>query len=376
VMGGKTICPLAQIMIWESVAFMAATFVRMVWAYANPPFGTCARRVVVVVYANVLNLHVLFLLFVTCIFFAWFVLSAVLSPGRYLPYGTALVVLAVTMQQIGHELVLQGQRAASQALKIIKQNLARKLRRAREQIELTAYERLVRENALDGNDGDDGKDFDNDFDAPLGPRRPGEGHDEPDGAAPKSVEAADIFAVLKEARDAELADDEQVAIGKADATDVDPDQLSRADFARLFKTLDLNFTDAQIERLFTMTDLDGSGKVTLVEFEGAWELLLKELVADSVSDMGLSGSQILAAVAAVFLALALLFAFLLVVLSCWLNEDNFSSVAQSTLVGAIGRAVYSLRRRAKESKNEELDQAVALVIGERAAANEEDEPEE
>ena len=87
------------------------------------------------------------------------------------------------------------------------------------------------------------------------------------------VDAADIFAVLKEARDAELGDDEQEEVAKADAIADDPDAIGKADFARLFKSLDLHFTDAQFERLFAMTDLDGNGNVTLQEFEGAWDVL-------------------------------------------------------------------------------------------------------
>ena len=146
---------------------------------------------------------------------------------------------------------------------------------------------------------------------------------------------ADIFALLKEARDAEMNDEEtELAHAQQDdmlhSSDAVADEfIGRADFQRLFKSFDLPLTDTQVrgarrlarlaslarpshlalllaptpplfdappsarcpigplaarsppsllqlERLFAMTDLDGNGRVRLTEFEGAWDLLTKE----------------------------------------------------------------------------------------------------
>ena len=176
-----------------------------------------------------------------------------------------------------------------------------------------------------------------DFETPLGPKWADEQMGEASQMKSGKVDAADIFAVLKEARDAELGDDEQEEVAKADAIADDPDAIGKADFARLFKSLDLHFTDAQFERLFAMTDLDGNGNVTLQEFEGAWDVLVKELLAESVREMGLSDEQIALSILTVFLALLLLLAFLGVTLQGWMQEGAFSAMAQSLLVGTVGR---------------------------------------
>ena len=358
-----TICPLSQIVLWEAISFMAATIIRMIWTYANPPFGALMRNMVVNVYGSVLILHCLYLFILIGLFSCWFILAAVVRPEQYLPYGTAVIVLFVTMRLVGSELWAYAKRVAAQAKKALDAMLSHKLRRAREQIELTAFTRIAREHAMDtkGEDADD-------FETPLGPKWADEQMGEASQMKSGKVDAADIFAVLKEARDAELGDDEQEEVAKADAIADDPDAIGKADFARLFKSLDLHFTDAQFERLFAMTDLDGNGNVTLQEFEGAWDVLVKELLAESVREMGLSDEQIALSILTVFLALLLLLASSVLPSGTDAGGRLLCNGA-GLLVGTVGRGIYSVRKRAASSDNpEELENMVDVLVGEKAAA--------
>ena len=78
-----TICPLSQIVLWEAISFMAATIIRMIWTYANPPFGALMRNMVVNVYGSVLILHCLYLFILIGLFSCWFILAAVVRPEQY-----------------------------------------------------------------------------------------------------------------------------------------------------------------------------------------------------------------------------------------------------------------------------------------------------
>ena len=272
---------------------------------------------------------------------------------------------------------------------------------------------------------------------------------------------ADIFALLKEARDAEMNDEEtELAHAQQDdmlhSSDAVADEfIGRADFQRLFKSFDLPLTDTQVrgarrlarlaslarpshlalllaptpplfdappsarcpiaplaarsppsllqlERLFAMTDLDGNGRVRLKEFEGAWELLTKEIIAESLSAFGLSRTQVsltdqlvdltphiymlqlrvngsislrqvVLTVISFVLLLLILFAFMILSLSGWVGETAFSALAQSGLVCTVAKGITALRKRSKaEQGGAELERAIDFVVGEQSAAAEDE----
>lgn len=87
--------------------------------------------------------------------------------------------------------------------------------------------------------------------------------------------------------------------------------------------------------------------------------------------MGLSRGQVALAVLLTLFWLALLFAFLLLSLSCFLQEDAFASISQSVLVGTVGRGIFAVRRRA-QTNNAELQKAVDIMIGEKQEAADEE----
>ena len=233
----------------------------------------------------------------------------------------------------------------------------RKLSHARSQIRKSALERLHLEN----------NSFDDGFDAPLGPTAYHE-LTKVDADGDGVVTATDIFSALKEARDCERGEEKAAAELMSRLVDEGGDDtINSSDFKRLFRALDLEFTDGQVDRLFAMTDLNGSQTVSEDEFDDAWKLLMEEILNHSVQTAGLSPTRIYLLTAAAIVLLLLLFAFILLAMSCWVSEDSFGAVVQSLLVGFVGKAVTGLRERTKaEQGKAELDTLVRSLVHQQA----------
>jgi len=237
----------------------------------------------------------------------------------------------------------------------VKKQLRMKLERAKRQMDLMAQARLAKENAQ----------WDDSFESPLGPVL--EEHVNPSGASEsdREVTAADIFALLKETRDAEREDAGEGATHE--------EEIEKLDFRRLFAALDLDLSDGQLDRLFAMVDLSGSDTISLKEFESAWDLLQEEILEGYMAEMGLSTGQIVMAIVYVFVMIVLLLTFLLLVLSSWVGEDSFAAVIKSGLIAVVGQNITNARTKAKaELGDGELDDVVAAVVGEQMAVASDD----
>jgi uncharacterized membrane protein len=207
----------------------------------------------------------------------------------------------------------------------------------------------------------------------------------------QEITAADIFALLKEARDAELEE-----LGKEPI-----DEIDRSAFRRLFGALDLDLSDGQLDRLFAVMDLSGSNTISVGEFEGAWDLLQTEIVEEHVKKLGVSGGQICVMVMIFALLLVVLLTFILLIVSAyaawganprraertratltltrqaavgrWVGEDNFGAVIKSSLIAFVGQSVTKIRTRSKaEVGDGDLDDLVENVMAEQEEQANED----
>uniref|UniRef100_A0A7S2FLW4 EF-hand domain-containing protein n=1 Tax=Haptolina brevifila TaxID=156173 RepID=A0A7S2FLW4_9EUKA len=333
--------PLAQILIYEAVVYACATILRMLCSYLNPPIQIL-QDVIFYTYAAFFVTHTTLLFAYVCMIAAWFLVAAVLDPSAYLPYAVGILVILVACRTVGIAMYDAARNLAARIQSGVRRALRLKLKRAREQMEEMAAERLRKENEAD----------DDSFEAPLGPQSvTPTNHDK--------VDAADIFALLKETRDAEAEE--------KDAGKVGDDEIERADFRRLFSALDLDLTEGQLEGLFAVVDLSGNRKVSAQEFEGAWDLLQKEMVEAHVQKLGLSPAQIFISVSLVLVILIILLVFLLLIVSAWVGEDNFGAVVKSGLVTFVGTSITRVRSKTKAEAGEgQLDEVVNVVLGEQA----------
>ena len=186
------------------------------------------------------------------------------------------------------------------------------------------------------------------------------------GGGHGGVEAADVELTAVGATAALPSAPHDVEAGPAAVED--EDTIGFSDFICLFQSLDLPLTDGQVERLFAMTDLDGNGVVTAEEFESAWDDLLDEFVEVSVLRMGLSPALTALLVSGLVLSVAVLLAFILVTLSAWTGNDSFDAVAQSLLVGGVGRAAAALPK-ANAHDDDQLKKVVDAIMGEQESAS-------
>lgn len=326
------------------------------------------RLLVLKLFASILLCHLALVFGLIGIVSAWVLLAAVLNPNRFLPYGTAIVVLVVVAGTVGSAMLDALAKLTSRLRHAFLKALRHKLEKARAAIEREIAEELSLANNITSSPS--GYDP---FESSEGDRKGADADDDQ-----PEVTAADIFALLVERHASEKASTTMPAVvatsKEAVAMAGDDSQLAIADFRRLFQLLELHFTASEEERLFAMTDLDGSGFVTAAEWEAAWDDLTDEMITRLVSEAGLSRQRVLGMVAALVGLLIVFFIFLFTTLSGWYSQKSFDAVVQSTLFAFVGRIAIACRGKAKAeaADNEELSRMVDGMLGEQRGKSEDE----
>ena len=303
-------------------------------------------------------------------------LASVLS-ANFLPYGAAVVTLVVVARSLWGQLLEAATKISSAIEDAFNKNLSLKLDRARQRIITDSYAQLQSTVELEEADS---------FDAPLGPSSANVkfGAREEEVHHATIVSAADIFALLKELRATDEAHAEQSVkkrLSGLATTDpygtesklivAEPNEevaIRKEEFAVLLHSLDLDVTESQTDRLFTMADLDASGFVSQAEFEGAWDDLRDEFINESVRQAGLSSTQVALVVLGIVSLLVLLIVFVLVTVGAWFNNSSFDALFQSALITTLGKASMTLEARSKKAKDgKELDTLVKGIMGQAEA---------
>ena len=445
--------PVCAAVLAESAVFMAVVVLRVAGSFINLggalsdrlPDATSRARFEWVrgcvdrLATACLMLHLWLLLAYLGVVCCWCLLTSVLQPTLYLPYGASLVTLLVLARTVADRLASTASRLRAKLRTAVMRQVSTKLARAKAQADV--YDSFL--NPVDDS-----------FDAPLRPTLP----PPPPNEAPAELTALDVFAMLKQLRAsvasqaiggeggssaqelgglANDADDggdgaaggvgsrapadapneasdnvpgdapaaasvgllarvaqSQRASADAPAESGAPaaagsaptavaakervsggapsgeDGLSAEDFNLLFQSLDLSLTEAQVEKLFASTDLDGNGCVTASEFESAWDDLIDEFVSQSVAQAGFSPALTVLAVAVLVLCAALVLAFVLVTLSAFVIDTTFDAVVQSILVASVGKAAAAYPGKANASLSEEdLDKLVGSIMGQQEGAS-------
>jgi hypothetical protein len=134
-----SIYPVAAVLLWEAVAFASASLLRFILAYLEPQVST-VTEMVFIVYAVMVQLHLMLLMTLGSVIFAWFLAAAALRPEQYLPYGTAVVVVIGASQTVARSLVNAAQKLRQAIRKAVKKRY----------VPLTPISRLYCRNARDG----------------------------------------------------------------------------------------------------------------------------------------------------------------------------------------------------------------------------------
>lgn len=346
----------AELLFWEAISLACASLVRMAYSYMNPPLGSVVRVIIVQGYAVIATLHILLCASLLGVQLAWSLFASCIRPTRYLPYGTALVSLVIACRAIGVDMTRASRIVVHRVKRILFQQLSTKLQQARDEIVQQAAERV-------GLEATNGRREYRELDDKLGPGK------HATSTRTKETSAAHIFQLLLESHEAESDknwSDEDVDVDVNNGENA----IRKGDFRRLFLSLDLNMTTCQVGRLFAMTDLDGSGTVTLKEFEAGWHMLSDEIIKARLESLGLSQEQIFFQVCSAAVGIIILVAFLLITLQSWLDQNSFEALAQSALVGLVSSGVAKLRARS-QVKTEELEAKIENYMSADGEINEE-----
>jgi len=315
---GFFVVPLVAALLWESAIFAGVSLLRLIVHYAVHPKAfprmIMATRYVYMV-VIILHLFVFFAYLGTVA--AWLVLAAALEPKRFLPYGIAVVVIAVVgsmvFSQMSEAARKMKERVAESFDKMIQSKMRRALKTVHEKIIAGKRQMAELQSAGDDDDADEMDELNNLL----------ENKEEEEK---KVLTAADIFAAINTGGDDELEMDE---------------------FQSMFDLLDLNLTENQKEQLFAFCDVDCSGRISEKEFTQGWDRLKELFLEASAGNAGVSRLQIVITCLYLVVVLGLLIAFVLMALAAWNTNDSFTASVQSGVVIACGRVSTAMRKRGR-----------------------------
>jgi fumarate reductase subunit C len=341
---------LAQVIVLYNIIFAIVTILRMFLYYLefeNNP----AVAVIRIIYAGFLMLHVFSLFILSGVVGAWMILASILNPTRFLPYGTAVVVVVLVVRAVYAEMNLVAEEFKKVYRKVFDSKLAAALASAREDA-----------NQQDGGEGS--------ISTPSGVRQRCSRTDASDGVD----EAVDENSEEVPSQPAEV-----IATGKRPSPaelfniiDVDGNgTIEVGEFQSYLEKLNLGLSKNQIAQFIAYCDsADGDKKITKIELEESWDFLMQNLEEAAAQNCGVSTTDIIFGCLTITAAIGLLFAFIFLALQGWYNASSFDSMIQSLMVSGSGGVMKRLRSKAAAEGDEN---AVMAKVSELTGQEEDDD---
>lgn len=111
------------------------------------------------------------------------------------------------------------------------------------------------------------------------------------------------------------------------------------EFQEMLRYINVNISQEKAIQIFTRVDSDGSRALTYDEFERGFALLASEIAYAALQSLGITDSQIYAAVGSGFLILCGLFAFIFLGMAAFTENSTFGSVVNSGFCLGSGAGV-------------------------------------
>ena len=308
--------PLFTVLWIENVAYLVVAYLQIAVHYVDAPGRKAACRVFGVL--NVLQA------FVLCTWLGlvavWLVLAAILAPTRFLPCGSAVVVVLLLVRYTRNTMQTAARRLRGKVAELLNERLQQDLR--------VAWLTLALEDKV------------------------GHGrHVLHDPQAMTDLAPLDLFNLCD-------ADDDGV--------------LGKDDVSRILNAIEvLALNREKVELFFTYADADGTDNLTADEFQEGWDQLVDGMLDQALEAAGLSSAQITVAIAGMVLFVCLLFVFVFLAAQGWYNDSAFNSVVQTLLVGGAGWVVTYLRKRSAAETEDLYTLAKELLPGDEDNADSE-----
>jgi hypothetical protein len=111
------------------------------------------------------------------------------------------------------------------------------------------------------------------------------------------------------------------------------------EFQEMLRYINVNISQEKAIQIFTRVDSDGSKALTYDEFERGFALLASEIALAALQSLGITDTQIYAAVGSGFLILIFLFSFIFLGMAAFTENSTFGSVVNSGFLLGGGAGV-------------------------------------
>ncbi len=324
---GKSLVFVVELLMYFVAVYSGLAIIRLIFRYLSLPAGLL-RKFIRRSFAWVLVAVTFAFLTWAGLVFTWFILAAALDPVRFLPYAGGIVasvaVLAVTWSKLKAAAgILRKRMLVSFKNHMNKAVMAAK--KAMEQVEKFERQKevgMIRKKNKTG--------------AAAASKGASDAKEGKGGSQEYSIE--DVFSLINADGDAVISADE---------------------FDDLFDKLQLNVSKQKRSQMFAYCDRDGSGFVDAAEFTDAWAYLEEQIINETLDDLGVSNTAIIAAVIYLAVCLAVLLSFLFLAIAAWENSSGFEAVIQTLLVsGSAGLTSFARSQSKGESADENELQAI------------------
>ena len=270
----------------------------------------------------------------------WFLLATALDPTAFLPYGVAAVTVVTVAITMMNDLIAAATRIRSMLEAAFNRMVADRIAEASKKRDESLRARLSLGDTEEPP-------------APSGVKVESEIEGEGAGEGEGEAEGEHMMGSAGQVPPHVVLPDELFSMIDDEGDGV----LSKEEFAKLFKLLDVKLSESKQEKLFALCDVDCNGMISREEFVNGWNLMVQSFTAEGAEAVGLGQTQILITIAYVIVTMGLAIGFILVTLAAWANDDNFGAVVQSVLIAGAGKTSSSARSKLDAedpSKSKEL----------------------
>eukprot|EP00931_Biecheleriopsis_adriatica_P101000 TRINITY_DN7622_c0_g1_i1.p1 TRINITY_DN7622_c0_g1~~TRINITY_DN7622_c0_g1_i1.p1 ORF type:complete len:1578 (+),score=278.16 TRINITY_DN7622_c0_g1_i1:344-4735(+) len=325
--GGRQVMLACSIVLATQFVYFVLAIVRVLIHYVSAK-QRLIKRMYDIIFAGVLFVETIGVMTWVGVTGAWCILATILTPTKYLPYGSAVVVFCFVVIALFKELTVMAQAMEKKVWAVIDARLQSVLRQIADGIEDQMHEQAVKALRLRKDTGGVRIGIKGSKDAPL-PMKVDESNDgfKDFNKAKKSrkITPADVFDAL---------DKDQTGF------------LSISEFRLLFNSMQGEMDALHIDKMFAFADADGSRDISQEEFVKAWSCLVQNIVSKVMADVGFSSVDILVAVLSAVTMLICFFMFIFFAMQGWYNDTSLQACVQSALVAGSGKVVTVVRKRA------------------------------
>jgi hypothetical protein len=125
--------------------------------------------------------------------------------------------------------------------------------------------------------------------------------------------------------------------------------LAIDEIENMFRIFKLNVDRTEVDQFIAYCDTDGSGDVSVEEFQAGWDYFTDSKLDNSLESFGISTTEAVLAALIGFATIVILGIFVILGIQAFSGAGTFGAVVQSLVIGAIANGTASVRKERQKN---------------------------